>query len=597
MLNEEQLGNLLESARQTLLDARTAEGTWQGRLSSSPLATAVSVFALHAVDPAANRELITNGLRWLGGMQHPDGGWGDAERLDPPNLSSTLLCYAAILSIAPGQFQTVLQKAQAWIVQQAGSMRPQDLSEAVYRAYGKDRTFAVPILTMCAIAGILGEDGWTFVAPLPFEFSLLPRTLFRFLKLTVVSYALPALIAIGQVKNHFNPPSNLLIRLLRHGAVCKSLRLLEHIQPSNGGFLEAAPLTSFVAMSLASIGLKAHPVVQKGVQFLRESVRSDGSWPIDTNLSMWCTSLAIEALLKHTPEALPLEWRKQTADWYVKHQFKQTHPYTGAHPGGWAWTCLPGAVPDADDTAGALIALYHLGIRDEFILQSVRSGLQWLLDVQNTDGGVPTFCRGWGKLEFDRSCPDITAHAIAAWQCWKSTFDVGFQDQLSGAVEAALDYLMGAQQQDGSWLPLWFGNPFMPDHSNPVYGTARVLKGLQSVQDAARHQTLAKKAVSFLLDSQNADLGWGSQRGAKSTIEETSLVIDALCPLIAFTPDSAIVNSVHSGFLWMTERLGGPKNPDAAPIGLYFAKLWYAEDIYPIIWQYSALKSFIALKI
>ena len=41
------------------------------------------------------------------------------------------------------------------------------------------------------------------------------------------------------------------------------------------------------------------------------------------------------------------------------------HPYTGAAPGGWAWTDLPGGVPDADDTPGALLALVALepGIR------------------------------------------------------------------------------------------------------------------------------------------------------------------------------------------------------------------------------------------
>ncbi len=32
----------------------------------------------------------------------------------------------------------------------------------------------------------------------------------------------------------------------------------------------------------------------------------------------------------------------------------------GAAPGGWSWTDQPGAVPDADDTAGALLALHQL---------------------------------------------------------------------------------------------------------------------------------------------------------------------------------------------------------------------------------------------
>ena len=45
---------------------------------------------------------------------------------------------------------------------------------------------------------------------------------------------------------------------------------------------------------------------------------------------------------------------------------------------------------------------------------AARAGLGWLLDLQNHDGGWPTFCRGWGHLPFDRSGTDLTAHALRA---------------------------------------------------------------------------------------------------------------------------------------------------------------------------------------
>lgn len=598
MIDENELTQLFESVRRRLLDARTPEGVWNGRLSSSPLATALAVFALHAVDGAANHALIAEGLNWLVENQHADGGWGDAEQLDPPNLSSTLLCYAALRAIAADGFSatnattkqslavppSTLQKAEAWIQSRAGSLEPQRLAQAVYESYGEDRTFAVPILTMGALAGILGNDGWRFVKALPFELALLPRAFFRWLKLTVVSYALPALIAIGQAKHHFDPPRNLLIRILRRLAVNRSLRLLERIQPSNGGFLEAVPLTSFVVMSLACAGNKEHGVVQKGVEFLRASRRSDGSWPIDTNLSVWCTSLAVNALLKQTPEALPSTWRKQVVDWYVAHQFKQVHPYTGAAPGGWGWTHLPGAVPDADDTAGALIALHRLGIQNTAVLNAVKQGLIWLLDLQNADGGIPTFCRGWGRLEFDRSCPDITAHTIQAWQLWSTHFDTKLQQRLSRAISIGLKYLESSQTPEGSWQPLWFGNPFLSDHANPVYGTARVLQGIESVKELC--PGWVEPAVSFLLRSRNDDGGWGSQKGASSSLEETCITIDALCPF-SETDASKFINEAMT---WVYSRSNNGFKLEAAPVGLYFSKLWYAEALYPMIWLYSAIE-------
>jgi squalene-hopene/tetraprenyl-beta-curcumene cyclase len=588
MTERDSFAAFFQTVRRQFLDARRSDGVWEGRLSSSPLATAVAVFALHSADAVRHRGFVDKGLHWLAEHQQADGGWGDAEMLDPPNLSSTLLCYAAIRAIAPNDFAAAMQKAEAWIIRRTGSLEPKRLSEAVYGNYGKDQTFAVPILTMCALAGLLGEKGWRYVKPLPFELAMLPRGFFRRLNLTVVSYALPALIAIGQVKNYFNPSGNALVHLSRCAATKITLRRLESIQPVNGGFLEAAPLTAFVTMSLASMGLKTHPVVQKGVRFLVDTVRADGSWPIDTNLSIWCTSLAVDALLKNGPEALPQEQRRSLAKWYLERQFKQVHPFTGAAAGGWGWTDRPGAVPDADDTAGALVALYRLGIDDKTSLEQVRNGLIWLLNLQNHDGGIPTFCRGWGRLEFDRSCPDITAHAMTAWQLWKSRFEGPFQRRIERAMQRALCYLASTQQPDGSWRPLWFGNPFLSDHSNPVYGTARVLKGLSALDNSPAYSTMIGKGLQFLIESQNSDGGWGAARGANSTAEETAIVLDVMSLDIIRERVLDFEKIKKSGLLWILNRTNNGEFLSPAPVGLYFAKLWYAEKMYPLIWISSA---------
>ncbi len=102
----------------------------------------------------------------------------------------------------------------------------------------------------------------------------------------------------------------------------------------------------------------------------------------------------------------------RSRQWLLDQQYREVHPFTSAAPGGWGWTPLPGAVPDADDTSGALLALHNLGVTAES-KQAAVVGLTWLLDLQNGDGGWPTFCRGWGHLPFDRSSADISAHALA----------------------------------------------------------------------------------------------------------------------------------------------------------------------------------------
>src|SRR5205807_55331 len=133
-----------------------------------------------------------------------------------------------------------MTRADCYIAERCGTTSAEQ-AEAVRARYGKDRTFSVPILMTAALAGLVD---WKEVPPLPFELACLPQTWFRFLGLPVVSYALPALIAIGQAVAHHRPP-NLVARIVRRLAKRKSLRVLAAIQPKNGGFLEATPLTSF----------------------------------------------------------------------------------------------------------------------------------------------------------------------------------------------------------------------------------------------------------------------------------------------------------------------------------------------------------------
>ena len=59
------------------------------------------------------------------------------------------------------------------------------IATAVADRYGKDRTFSVPILMMCALGGRLGgqHDGWKRVLPLPFELAAFPRRWFAALRL------------------------------------------------------------------------------------------------------------------------------------------------------------------------------------------------------------------------------------------------------------------------------------------------------------------------------------------------------------------------------------------------------------------------------
>ena len=531
----------ISALRERLLAARTAAGHWEGELSSSPLSTATAITALSTV--GGHDEFVRRGLAWLATNQNVDGGFGDAPGC-PSNISTTTLAWATL----GAHNASGAAAAERWLRKQVGKpLTAESMTVAISAVYGEDKTFSVPILTHCALAG---RFGWDLIPPLPFELAAVPHAWFKWVGLPVVSYALPALIAIGQALHHHNPTENKLARMIRQLTREKTLRVLESIQPASGGFLEATPLTSFVTMNLAGIGLADHPVTQRGVTFLTRSMRKDGSWPIDTNLATWLTTLSITAL---GTDAFTNKERQYLRRWLLDQQFKKTHPYTRSSPGGWAWTNLSGGVPDGDDTAGALLALAALG-DDAEVHAAATAGVRWLVDLQNKDGGIPTFCRGWGKLPFDQSSPDLTAHALRAWNTWRST-----DARVDAAMERAVRYLTRCQRPDGAWIPLWFGNPWTSDQSNPIYGTARVLECSELLP---REATL--RGEQFLASQQRPD-------GSFGTIEETALAV-------------AVLNDTR-GAQWLAERT----DLEAAPIGLYFAKLWYSEKLYPLIFTVAAL--------
>jgi squalene-hopene/tetraprenyl-beta-curcumene cyclase len=587
----ERLAGAYRKARAHLLAQQTHGGFWIGELASSALSTATAVCALTLVDRERFAALITGGVRWLLAHQSEDGGWGDTVK-SLSNISTTMLCRAALTlgkevdgQSAP-RIEESLRRAQDYLESVAGGRDPQTLAVAIRRRYGKDRTFSAPILSCSALAGLLD---WNEAPPLPFELACFPSSAYKWINLPVVSYALPALIALGIVqhtKRKLRIPG---LYQLRQAAIPRALRKLESIQPVNGGFLEATPLVSFVTMSMAGAGRAAHPVVQKAVEFLQSAVRPDGSWPIDTNLSTWVTTLSINAPSDSGGEYFG-ERAHPMRRWLLDQQYREVHPFTSAAPGGWGWTPLPGAVPDADDTAGALLALRNLGLTPESSKASL-AGITWLLDLQNSDGGWPTFCRGWGHLPFDRSSADISAHALRAIHAWKgglsfetAAMEEAFSQRLRNAMRRGLRFLARIQRTDGAWIPLWFGNQHAPGDENPTYGTTRVLvayRDLNLVETEA-----ARRGLGWLISAQGEDGGWGGAPNTPSSVEETALAVDAL---LGRGEPAAAPEAAERGIRWLVERVEDGSFSTASPIGFYFAKLWYFEQLYPVIFTVGAL--------
>ena len=230
------------------------------------------------------------------------------------------------------------------------------------------------------------------------------------------------------------------------------------------------------------------------------------------------------------------------------------------------------------------------------------AGVLWLLSIQNRDGGWPTFCRGWGTLPFDRSGADLTAHAIRGLLAWRDswTSEPQLAARMERAVERGFEFLRRKQTSEGAWLPLWFGNQDHPREENPVYGTAKVVLAYEAADRLDCPQ--CQLAIRWLCDAQNQDGGWGGSFAAvrtegksrvilaeiasnASSVEETALALEALL----IDPGRVPQDVISQGLNWLTVRVQQGTYRQNSPIGFYFAKLWYHERLYPLVFAAAAL--------
>ena len=81
----------------------------------------------------------------------------------------------------------------------------------------------------------------------------------------------------------------------------------------------------------------------------------------------------------------------------------------------------------------------------------------------------------------------------------------------------------------------------------------------------------------------------GGAPGVESSIEETGAALSALGLCRDDNDESAVHEAVTRGAAWLVDATGEGTRVPAAPIGLYFARLWYYEDLYPLIFAIEGL--------
>ena len=272
---------------------------------------------------------------------------------------------------------------------------------------------------------------------------------------------------------------------------------------------------------------------------------------------VWDTALSVFALGE--AGALSPAELTRAADWLLTKEVRRKGDWSvkrpNLEPGGWAFEFANEYYPDIDDTAQVLLAFLHAKASDaEKQARATRRAIHWIIGMQGSDGGWAAFDvdNNWqilNKIPFadhnamlDPGCPDITGRVLEAL----ARHGLG---QYDPAIQGGVRFLLGSQQQDGSWYGRW--------GVNYIYGTFLALRGLRASKAAAAGPAV-QQAAQWIRSVQNADGGWGESCAsydldrfvaAASTASQSAW---ALLGLHAAGDTSSA--AVKRGLDWLVER-------------------------------------------
>jgi squalene-hopene/tetraprenyl-beta-curcumene cyclase len=357
--------------------------------------------------------------------------------------------------------------------------------------------------------------------------------------------------------------------------------MIEHFKSSDG--LGAIyPSMQYAIMALDVLGYKPdHPLrIEAERQFKHLMMDRESGFFMQPCFSpIWDTAIAAFALAE--TENPPQDALRRTADWMLSKEVRAKGDWSvkrpNAEPSGWAFEFNNDFYPDVDDTAMVLLALEKSRSSDPAKQKACeKRAVEWLFAMQGKDGGWAAFDvdNNWKILShvpfadhnamLDPSCPDITGRVLEA------LIRCGIPDS-HAAVRRGVNYLLGAQEADGSWYGRW--------GVNYIYGTFLALRGLRAA-GLSENEPSIQRGLEFIRAYQNRDGGWGESCASydenrfipnPSTPSQTAWAILAL-----LAGGDVRSESLYNGidYLVGTQRPDGSWNEDYCT-GTGFPRVFY----------------------
>ncbi|HXM90664.1 MAG TPA: squalene--hopene cyclase [Candidatus Dormibacteraeota bacterium] len=529
----ERLESSIERGANHLLSLQTEEGYWLGELEADTTLESDYIyylFVLGKADPDRIAKLATYVRR----RQLADGGWSIYPG-GPSELNATCKAYFALKLAGDSVDSLHMTRARASVHALGGL----ELTNSYTRFY----------------LALVGAVGWELVPAIPPELMLLPNwfyiNIYEFsswtraivIPMMILSALRPnwKLPERAQVDELFRDPTrkraafdwskqliswrNFFLALdrglkfyerlpwkpLRQRALREAKSwVLEHMERSEGlGTIYPAMMNCIFSLVAMGYGPDDPLTCRETREFARFEIEDDETIRLQPCVSpVWDTAIAMVALEEAgvAPDDPALV---QAADWILSKQILGPGDWQvknkDAEPGGWAFEFRNDFYPDVDDTAFVLMALQRVKFPDAKRMEAAtRRGIQWLLSMQNRDGGWGAFDRDNDRrflcnipfadhnAMIDPSTADVTARVLECLGRFGWPTD-------HPAIQKAVKFLLKDQCGDGSWFGRW--------GVNYVYGTSGVLRALETVSLTA--QEYCQRAVAWLKSVQQADGSFG----------------------------------------------------------------------------------------
>jgi len=529
----EKLPDSIERGAEHLIALQADEGYWVGELEADSTLESDYIYFLNVIGKA-DPERIAKLANYVRSKQLPDGGWNIYPG-GPSELNATCKAYFALKLAGDSPEAPHLAKARA-VVHRLGGL---ERSNSYVRFY----------------LALVGAVSWELVPAIPPEMMLLPNwfamniyemsswTRGIVIPMAILSALRPnwRVPENAHVDELFQDPwhktaafdwsdrlvswKNFFLALdrgfklyeklpwkpLRQRALREAKQwMVEHMERSEGvAAIYPAMMNSIFAL-IALGHAPEDPLTWREIkEFSKFEIEEEDTIRMQPCVSpIWDTCIAMVALEEagvapdHPSLVKATEWilSKQIlggGDWQVKNK--------DAEPGGWAFEFRNDHYPDVDDTAFILMALQRVKFPDEARLESaMRRGVQWLLSMQNRDGGWAAFDRDNDSrflcnipfadhnAMIDPSTADVTARVMECLGRFGWPGD-------HPALQRGVKFLVKDQCEDGAWFGRW--------GVNYVYGTSGVLRALETVSLNAKEY--CKRAVNWLKTVQKPDGSFG----------------------------------------------------------------------------------------